>query len=361
MTDVDANHDSSGPWRQMLAFQGPAGSHPPSERVRPRIVSLFAGAGGLDHGFHRVGFDVAVAFDSNEAAIRSHRLNFPKTVSHVADIVALGSTGVTKLVLATIPRGSTIGVVGGPPCQGFSRANTASQHDDPRNQLAALYVEVVRNLRKHYKVAFIVLENVLGIRDRKHRTTFDSISTALETLGFDLAVREMCATDYGVPQKRRRVLIVGMDRSAGYSSFEPRKRRGKLTVRQAIGHLPEPVYFRRGMTSSCVPFHPNHWTMQPKSERFRRPAKVTRDGRSFKLLEWDSPSPTIAFGNREIHVHPSGHRRLSILEAMLLQGFPSKFILEGNLSEQVTQVSNAVPPPLSLAIARAVAKSLLCR
>jgi DNA (cytosine-5)-methyltransferase 1 len=88
---------------------------------------------------------------------------------------------------------------------------------------------------------------------------------------------------------------------------------------------------------------------------------VSIDGRSFKRLSWSDASPTIAFGNREIHIHPTGTRRLSIYEAMLLQGFPASFVLEGNLSEQVEQVSNAVPPPLAKSVAAAIDLAMLGR
>ena len=89
--------------------------------------------------------------------------------------------------------------------------------------------------------------------------------------------------------------------------------------------------------------------MNSKSARFKSKPDV-HSGRSFKQLKWADPSPTIAFGHREIYVHPNGRRRLSIFEAMLLQGFPKSFVLEGNLSEQVEQISNAVPPPLARSI-----------
>jgi DNA (cytosine-5)-methyltransferase 1 len=101
--------------------------------------------------------------------------------------------------------------------------------------------------------------------------------------------------------------------------------------------------------------------MQPKSHRFLSPTAESGEGRSFRRLNWDAASPTIAFGHREIHVHPNGHRRLSIYEAMLLQGFPADFVLEGNLSEQVEQVSNAVPPPLARSIALAVKSAISVR
>jgi DNA (cytosine-5)-methyltransferase 1 len=97
--------------------------------------------------------------------------------------------------------------------------------------------------------------------------------------------------------------------------------------------------------------------MNPLSPRFRAKA-VPHGGRCFKQLSWQKPSPTIAFGHREIYVHPNGKRRLSIFEAMLLQGFPKNFVLEGNLSEQVEQVSNAVPPPLAKSLAAAIRRTL---
>jgi DNA (cytosine-5)-methyltransferase 1 len=139
---------------------------------------------------------------------------------------------------------------------------------------------------------------------------------------------------------------------------KPRKRKGIETVREAIGGLQAPVYFRHNLKPEDIPVHPNHWTMQPKSPRFENPEAETGDGRSFKRLSWDTNSPTIAFGHREIHVHPDGRRRLSIYEALLLQGFPKSFVLEGNLSEQVEQVSNAVPPPLARSVALAVKRAL---
>jgi DNA (cytosine-5)-methyltransferase 1 len=97
--------------------------------------------------------------------------------------------------------------------------------------------------------------------------------------------------------------------------------------------------------------------MQPRSHRFK--TGEFGDGRSFRKLNWNEPSPTVAYGHREIHVHPDGKRRLSIYEAMLLQGFPEKkFELAGTLSEQVTQVSNAVPPPVAGAIAKTIRATL---
>lgn len=329
-----------------------------SKKKLPEVVSLFCGAGGLDWGFHQEGFKVPLAIDISEAAIKSHQRNFENTHSVSADLIELQPEGVFKLVAKKIRKNKRIGLIGGPPCQGFSRANTSSQANDPRNSLPQLYLDIVRKLQLNYIVEFVVFENVLGIRDKKHAATYAALVMGLEQLGFTVTEKELCSLDFGVPQMRRRILLSALRSNQGYKEVKPEHRDGLKTVKEAIGHLAEPVFFDRALTPATIPVHPNHWTMQPKSKRFQDPDKDYGDGRSFKRLVWEKPSPTIAFGNREIHVHPSGRRRLSVYEAMLLQGFPNDFVLIGNLSEQVEQVSNAVPPPLSRSLAAAVKKAI---
>jgi DNA (cytosine-5)-methyltransferase 1 len=335
----------------------PAGEHPRGNDL-PKIVSLFSGAGGMDLGFKEAGFTIAVAIDIAAAAIRSHKRNFSRTKAIVGDLIELQPAGVLAHVQEKLQPNERIAVIGGPPCQGFSRANSASQADDPRNGLPKLYLEIVRELQRHYTVEFIVLENVLGIRDKKHAKTYAALVAGIKTLGFDVTEKELCAADFGVPQNRRRVILSGLRDGQNYTSVRPRKRKGVVTVREAIGDLVEPTYFSHKLQPEDIPFHPNHWTMRPRSLRFTRPNQPDATGRSFKRLKWDVASPTVAYGHREIHIHPNGHRRLSIYEAMILQGFPSTFVLEGNLSEQVEQVSNAVPPPLARSVALAVLRAL---
>jgi DNA (cytosine-5)-methyltransferase 1 len=338
-------------------------STPPMQSVtvdteHPEVISLFCGAGGLDWGFHQEGFQIPLAIDISAAAVRTHKANFPQTHSIAGDLIELQPEGVHGLVSEKVSNGTRIGLIGGPPCQGFSRANTTSQADDPRNQLPSLYLDIVRRLQIDYTVEFVVLENVLGIRDKKHADTYKALVDGLIDLGFDVTEKELCALNFGVPQNRRRVILSAMRKGQGYIPVKPLEKAGLKTVREAISHLAEPVFFKRGLTPADIPVHPNHWTMQPKSARFLNPESNYSEGRSFKRLAWDKASPTVAFGNREIHVHPDGKRRLSIFEAMILQGFPTSFVLKGNLSEQVEQVSNAVPPPLAQSVAAAVKHSL---
>jgi DNA (cytosine-5)-methyltransferase 1 len=324
----------------------------------PPIVSLFCGAGGLDTGFIKNDFRIELGLDHSAAAISTHQRNFPGTRSIRADLKELGAAGVLKLLCETLPLGSRIGVIGGPPCQGFSRANAASRADDPRNSLIELYLEIVRTLADSYDLEFIVFENVLGIKDAKHNERYSSLLKGLRSLSLSIIDQECCALDFGVPQVRKRVIVIGLKNDKQYRPVELKRKAGKKSVREAIGHLASPIFFRHGLQPTEIPTHPNHWTMKPRSARFSMPASTWKHTRSFKRTYWSKPSPTIAFGHREIHVHPSCKRRLSIYEAMLLQGFPRRFVLEGNLSEQVEQISNAVPPPLADSIAASIKSAI---
>lgn len=344
--------------RQLL---GPAQAHVEAgvQMALPKIVSLFSGAGGLDLGFKRSGFPLAFAVDLSPAAIQTHKRNFPETTSVAADLEELGPEGVLNYLEELLTPGESIGVIGGPPCQGFSRANTSSAANDPRNRLPLLYLRVVQALQDRYRVEFVLFENVLGIRDVKHVATFRCILSRFREIGLSPNVEEYSALDYGVAQTRKRLIISGFRDEMIARSFKPLKvKSGDLTVRSVIGDLPEPAFFARDLEKSTIPRHENHWTMRPLSKRFSNPGSVDRAGRSFRRLEWDKPSPTVAYGHREIHVHPDGHRRLSIYEAMLLQGFPDEFVLEGTFSDQVEQVSNAVPPPLAESLATAIKAAL---
>lgn len=324
----------------------------------PKIISLFSGAGGLDLGFIQEGFNVVVAIDLEKSAIDTHKRNFPSCNSIADDLTVLGPKGVAKFILKFLKPGERIALIGGPPCQGFSRSNPGADAEDPRNHLPKLYVRIIKELQKVFTIDFVVFENVLGMKDKKHSVKYNDLVSGLQNLGFVIYENELCAIDYGVPQKRERIIISAINSDYQVSNFVITKRAGKKTVRDAIGDLESPMFFSKNISVVDIPMHPNHWTMNPRSKRFTEPSLINKSSRSFRRLEWDKASPTIAFGNREIHVHPSGKRRLSIYEAMLLQGFPSSFILEGNLSQQVKQVSNAVPPPLARSVAKAVKKCL---
>lgn len=338
----------------------PASAHANPSRFKtlPNVVSLFSGAGALDLGFAQNGFDIAVAIDKSPAAIRTHKKNLAAKAAVCADLAAIGPSGVHGIIKRLLPVGAALGIIGGPPCQGFSRANAVSRPNDPRNTLVKLYVDIITHLSRDYRVEFIVFENVLGIRDEKHTLIYQSLLSGLRALDLSVTEQELCALDFGVAQMRKRVIVAALAEESRSTLPRFRRRSGSLTLRDAIGHLGEPVFFERKLSPVTIPIHPNHWTMRPRSSRFSESSSSWRSGRSFRRTFWEKASPTIAFGHREIYVHPDCTRRLSIYEAMLLQGFPPSYVLEGNLSEQVEQVSNAVPPPIAYSVASSIRRAL---
>ncbi|MDE1182550.1 DNA cytosine methyltransferase [Paraburkholderia sp.] len=333
--------------------------HAESESVgaRPQILSFFCGAGGLDLGFTKSGYDVIFAADYFQAAIDTHNANSNQPVAQTLDLLYAKAAHITEFLKARSPSASPVGIIGGPPCQGFSRANTQRSQADPRNMLARRYAALIVDLAEIYPIQFFVFENVPELLAKNNQRIFTSLKRKLAK-HFNVSVALINAADFGVPQTRERVFLVGLRKGMSEKefAFPSPSSSVRSTVRHAIGHLPPPIFFNRSLTPRDIPHHPNHWTMRPRSSRFS--ADLVSSGRSLIRLDWDKPSRTVAYGHREIHVHPSGLRRLSLYEAMLLQGFPPDYILKGNLSEQVTQISNAVPPPVAHAIANQLKKYL---
>jgi DNA (cytosine-5)-methyltransferase 1 len=329
------------------------------------LLSLFCGPGGLDHGFESAGFDIGLAFDTSKDCLETYNVNRPGTrQGHCRDVSALTLADLDEIWGGTF---APEGVIGGPPCQSFSKANTIYLEADPRHTLPLAYARLLGELNKRNPIKFFAMENVTGLIGARHQHRLKLIKGALRRAGFAVGQATLKATDYNTPQNRERLFLVGLNRlqfqGITWQRPAPTTPEGAdMSVRGALSGLPEPVFFERGLQSRDIPFHENHWCMKPKSPKFERPgALVPGDGRnrSFKTLAWDKPSPTVAYGHREVHVHPDCKRRLSVLEAMLLQGFPSDYVLTGSLSSQVIQVSEAVPPPMSQAVAFSIKNILL--
>lgn len=322
------------------------------------LLSLFSGAGGLDCGFEAAGFKVAAAFDLRSDAIASYNHNRPlgDRNGHVGNVADLT---VQKLDEIVGRRFEPRGVIGGPPCQSFSRA-THSAEDDPRHDLPLKFASLVSALNARSPVDFFVMENVPGLLKSKHADRLAEFKKQFVKAGFTVTQMVLNASSFGVPQNRPRLIMVGLNSQ----KFPDASWSGALathdvplTVEDALKGLPEPAYWTRSLGTSDIPHHPNHWCMTPKSISFSTKGRLvpgTARGRSFRTLAWGAPSHTVAYGHREVHVHPDCHRRLSVFEAMLLQGFPPSYQLLGSLSSQITQVSEAVPPPLGEAVARSV-------
>ena len=326
-------------------------------------IGLFAGAGGLDLGFRQAGVKTVAAFDLSEAAVKSYNFNAKRKISSVLNLATRKPPEIIAVAESRCDKHTTKPklVLGGPPCQGFSKGNASADPNDPRNKLAYRYIDALIGIDQWSNIDAFVFENVPCLRSPRHLPRFRRILRKLEKAGYVVFEDEINSANFGVPQTRRRLFLVGFNKRLKITEFDfpnPMKKYldKPLTVRDAIAHLPKAAFRSNGMSAKDIPYHPNHWTSQPVSNKFA--TQNFNSGRSFRRLEWDKPSPTVAYGNREIHIHPNGKRRLTILEAMLLQGFPETYELRGNFSQQVAQVSNAVPPPVAKSIAKAVLSKL---
>lgn len=325
------------------------------------LLSLFCGAGGLDLGFEQAGFEIGLALDRKKDSVDSYNRNRPEAA--VAQVQDLADISLETLDLLFGGEFKPAGVIGGPPCQSFSQANVNQRVDDVRSSLPRAYADLVGTLHRRSPLDFFVMENVVGLTLAKHEPTLVAVEEKLREAGFRTARLMLNAKDYGTPQNRPRLILVGVNK-AKFPEVDPEKLGVRQepggTVRSKIGALGEPWHFSRSIDMSRHPEHINHWCMAPKSPKFHQEGGVKPGvkGRSFKMLDWDTPSIAVAYGHREVHIHPGGRRRLSVYEAMLLQGFPAEYELVGSLSSQIDQVSEAVPPPLAKAVAEALQRRL---
>lgn len=327
------------------------------------VISLFSGSGGLDLGFSTAGFTPILAIDVNAAACLTYERNHAGTRVLKRDLSDLPKRYVLERLSELADGVKPIGVVGGPPCQAFSQGNGHKRDDDPRALLSKNYAAILRELNAAFNLDFFVFENVLGLKQKRHDEQFKLFKRLFAAAGFRIFEAELNAYDFGVAQVRKRLFIVGLSRSKFPDiefHFPSRNGHKRNNVRDIIEKLPEPMFFDRRVSVAEIPFHPNHWCMVPRSDRFFDGSLKEGDlkGRPFRVLKWDAPSWTVAYGHREVHVHPTAKRRLSVYEAMLLQGFPQKYELCGTLSDQIRLVSDAVPPPLAEAIARSIITTL---
>ena len=325
------------------------------------LLSLFSGCGGLDLGFERAGFDIGLAYDIRPNSISSWNRNRPGSLrAHVAD---LQSIHIADMDTHFGGRFAPSGIIGGPPCQTFSRANRSASPSDPRSKLVRHFFSLALRFHRHRgPVDFILMENVPDLETFQHGRLLEEEVKRLKDNDLAAFVFVVDAAAHSVPQRRRRLFLLAFPKNS--SAIErwssPGGDASPRTVHDAIRGLPSPVFFARGIDKSQIPVHQNHWCMVPKSHKFFDGS--LKEGhtstRSFKTLAWNKPSITASYGHREVHVHPNGTRRLSVFEAMKIQGFPEDYVLEGTLSAQIDQVSEAVPPPLAEAIALSIRSAL---
>ena len=340
--------------------------------MKPRAISLFSGAGGLDLGFEKAGFDIVYANELNVASAATWKANRRRNegAMHQGDIAA-------KMDEIELLQDIDV-VFGGPPCQGFSIAGKM-QEDDPRNQLVHIFMTVVERVRPRV----VVMENVkaLGVHPKWEKTRSSLLQKA-EQLGYDADYAVFQVADYGVSENRERVLFVGVDSSKGSSSVffdsieqhkcSPPSLREVFGKVGAYGTDANPASSTAKVTVAKKPVLRGSAYSGMLVNGAGRPLNLeavsptltaSMGGNSTPIVDQralDDPNETnwfvglhsaLSAGERGDRVVPDFIRRLTIKEAAAIQTFPAKYQFQGSRCSQYRQIGNAVPPRFSKAVA----------
>jgi DNA (cytosine-5)-methyltransferase 1 len=344
---------------------------------KPTVIDLFSGAGGLALGLQRAGFHLRAAVEADKWAASTYRKNLGEHLIE-ADINKLAVSDL--LDFAGLARGECDLLVGGPPCQGFS-VQRRGIDEDPRNKLVLEFLRCVEGVMPR----FFLMENVSGLLSKRGRPFLDAVLERAAKLGYKVHQAKLDAADYGVPQMRKRVILVGELTVSGASFFQfppPIVSAGNYkTVRSAIGDLAAPPtdgsphakifnHAREAKLSAMnverLKHIPPGGGRQDLPEHLQLPCHrnnpLHRHVEVYGRLEWDRPSGTITARfdsfTRGRFAHPVEHRSLTLREGARLQTFPDDFRFEGNREEVAKQIGNAVPPALAEALGNAIMQAL---
>lgn len=360
-------------------------------------IDLFSGCGGMSLGFKMAGFHSIFASDVDENAGKTFIRNFPETPFKIADICQITKEEVDNLTCGITPDI----IIGGPPCQGFSLANKRRNtiKDDPRNKLFYQFVKFI----DWYSPKAFVMENVKGLLSMQNGKVIQTIIEEFTNAGsgYNVAYKVLKASDYGVPQMRERVIIIGIRKDLNIMPSHPEPIEGVVTVDDAISDLPiihsseggeeqaygkEPQndYQRLMRKNSCKVY--NHIAMRHTPRLIER-FKAIQPGQNL-LDVWEThgavkrgapsekseikfsqnnqrvfgnkPAPTIAASFQSNFIHPHLDRNFTAREGARLQSFPDDFIFEGMRTKmswekglsQYQQIGNAVPVLLAYHIGK---------
>lgn len=335
------------------------------------FIDLFSGCGGLSHGLEMAGHKCLLGVDANKEAIATFAANHHHATVFLGDIKKLSEKKLTELI-----KGQSVDmVVGGPPCQGFSTVGRGVVGDE-RNQLFKEFVRIVKLTNPRV----ILFENVTGLVARKNQAILKQIFNYFERLGYNMDARVLSAEEFGVPEKRRRTIIMGV--KGGECLFPvvshgTRAKEKHKTVADALRNL---------KSASGKTYNHDITMAQLKKASDRERLALIPAGRGIRYqadekellpkklwygVDWDKlrekrfrqtrlqrlplkePSPTILTA-RTSYYHPIEPRYLTPREAAACQSFPNDFIFHGSQTAQFRQIGNAVPPLLARALGESV-------
>ena len=340
-------------------------------------IDLFCGAGGLTTGLKKAGIDVVAGVEINSDAARTYQINHPSTYVFQEDIKKLtGKNILNRLGIKKINL-----LAGCPPCQGFSSLTLRNKTEDPRNLLILEFSRLIREIQPD----MIMLENVPGLARRGHNL-FQQFLNDIKADGYIPEFRVLQVADYGVPQKRKRlVLLAGKGFSipipkAQYAEHPSEQQKPWVTLRSAIGHLKTPCLVSEinGKTYAELNWHiarnlskiniQRLKALNAGNSRYSIPENLRPKchksnnkgfGNVYGRLSWEEPSVTITRGSITLSMgrfgHPEQLRALSVREAALIQTFPPDYkFAVNNLEKACLQIGNAFPCLLATELGKQV-------
>ena len=326
-----------------------------------RLISLFSGAGGLDLGFEQAGFRIDWANEFDRSIWDTYKKNFPHT--------RLDTRSITDIDAHEVPECD--GIIGGPPCQSWSEAGARRGIRDQRGQLFYEYIRLLKAKRPR----FFLAENVSGILFRRHSNALDRIFGEFTDLGYNVSYGLLNANDFGVPQDRERVIIVGYRTSMQKFFSPPHPHLPRPVLRDVIWDLRDSPQPTAGPTThnAQAPVANHEYMTGGFSAIF-----MSRN----RVRNWDSPSFTIQAGARHAPLHPQAppmplvgkdkrifepsaahlYRRLSVRECARIQTFPDDHeFVYSHISHGYKMIGNAVPVEFARRLAETIRKDLKAR
>ncbi len=303
------------------------------------VIDLFCGAGGLSEGFRQAGFNVVLGIDNDESALRTYKLNHPESETLSKDISKISK----KDIIKKIGNKKIDLVIGGPPCQGFSMAGRRNPND-PRNFLIKKFLRVVNMVRPEV----FVIENVQGLKsmkDEKGKPVIDMIKKKTKRMRYYIQIHLLNAENFGVPQKRKRIFIIGS------------KRKRHLNIEKTEKKFLKEVLLEKEQ----VPI--KYFYSQRLINGFKRREMMNKKlGRGFgwRFLSANDTSYTISAryykdgAEALIKYSEDEIRKLTVREIALIQSFPKTYKFDAGVIKTYKQIGNAVPPKLSFAVAKSI-------
>lgn len=327
------------------------------------IISLFAGAGGLDLGFEQAGFNVVFANEFDSTIWDTYEKNHPGTKLIKGDIRNIHENDFPQNV---------DGIIGGPPCQSWSEAGSLRGIEDSRGQLFYDYIRILRRVQPK----FFLAENVIGMLSTRHSDAVRNFMNLFDECGYDVYLNHVNASDYGVPQDRKRVFYIGFrkDLNVKFDFPDPTTVGAdeKKTLRDAIWDLKDSA------VAALAKNKANPDVNYPNHEYFVGSYSTIFMSRN-RVRDWDEPGFTVQASGRQCQLHPQApkmlsveknrrifvpgqedlYRRLTVRECARLQGFPDSFeFIYSDVNDGYKMIGNAVPVLLANQIACAIKATL---